>query len=215
MADYQPSNSANMISQGTEIKEGDTNTQFKIQLLDVSGDPVDLTDATAKLYFANQSDKLLLLQKNGIISSTPTDGTVTFQFSDDDATGNGIINIQINIINSNGDVEKFPSTGYSTINITPSIDNLENVQLSTYTIQQVIDHLTDSFSTSIVNTKNELNNNLNTHKKDKNNPHQVTKEQLGLGSVDNTTDVDKPVSTPQLQAIQHIDNKISLLSHHF
>jgi len=33
-----------------------------------------------------------------------------------------------------------------------------------------------------------------THLDDKNNPHVVTKDQIGLGSVDNTSDMDKPVS---------------------
>lgn len=35
------------------------------------------------------------------------------------------------------------------------------------------------------------------HMQDYNNPHQVTKAQLGLGNVDNTADADKPVSTAQ------------------
>ena len=42
---------------------------------------------------------------------------------------------------------------------------------------------------------NTIQNNLNTHILDKNNPHQVTKAQIGLGNVDNTSDLDKPVST--------------------
>lgn len=33
------------------------------------------------------------------------------------------------------------------------------------------------------------------HKADKSNPHEVTKAQVGLGNVDNTADLDKPVST--------------------
>lgn len=35
---------------------------------------------------------------------------------------------------------------------------------------------------------------LDAHIADTNNPHQVTKEQVGLGNVDNTADIDKPVS---------------------
>ena len=34
------------------------------------------------------------------------------------------------------------------------------------------------------------------------NPHEVTKEQIGLGNVDNTADADKPVSNPQQAYIQ-------------
>lgn len=37
--------------------------------------------------------------------------------------------------------------------------------------------------------------NLNSHVVDLNNPHQVTKSQVGLGNVDNTSDVNKPIST--------------------
>lgn len=41
----------------------------------------------------------------------------------------------------------------------------------------------------------------NTHANKKDNPHKVTKEQVGLGNVDNTSDKDKPVSTAQATAI--------------
>lgn len=39
------------------------------------------------------------------------------------------------------------------------------------------------------------------HVNNKTNPHEVTKSQVGLSNVDNTSDVDKPVSTAQQQAI--------------
>ncbi len=39
------------------------------------------------------------------------------------------------------------------------------------------------------------------HVLDKNNPHIVTKEQLGLGQVDNTPDMDKPLSTASRQYV--------------
>lgn len=42
---------------------------------------------------------------------------------------------------------------------------------------------------------------LNTHTSDTNNPHGVTKEQVGLGNVDNTSDMDKPVSTATQEAL--------------
>ena len=42
---------------------------------------------------------------------------------------------------------------------------------------------------------------LDKHADNKNNPHGVTKKQLGLGNVDDTADVDKPVSTAQAEAI--------------
>ena len=42
---------------------------------------------------------------------------------------------------------------------------------------------------------------LDEHIADKNNSHQVTKAQVGLGSVDNTADIDKPVSNATKSAI--------------
>jgi len=39
------------------------------------------------------------------------------------------------------------------------------------------------------------------HTDDLSNPHQVSKQQVGLGNVDNTSDMDKPVSTAQQEAI--------------
>ena len=42
---------------------------------------------------------------------------------------------------------------------------------------------------------------LQDHIADADNPHKVTKAQVGLGSVDNTSDVDKPVSMAQAAAI--------------
>ena len=41
---------------------------------------------------------------------------------------------------------------------------------------------------------------LTSHATDTNNPHSVTKNQVGLGNVTNTADADKPVSTPQATA---------------
>ena len=50
------------------------------------------------------------------------------------------------------------------------------------------------------------------HLEDTSNPHSVTKAQVGLGNVDNTSDANKPVSTAQAIAIadtkQQIDNKL-------
>lgn len=42
---------------------------------------------------------------------------------------------------------------------------------------------------------------LNAHANDKENPHGVTKEQVGLNKVDNTSDMEKPVSNAQYVAI--------------
>ncbi len=46
-----------------------------------------------------------------------------------------------------------------------------------------------------------MSDNYDKHIADKNNPHGVTKAQVGLGNCNNTADTDKPMSTPQRQAL--------------
>lgn len=46
-----------------------------------------------------------------------------------------------------------------------------------------------------------VNAKVDSHIGNKSNPHEVTKAQVGLGNVNNTSDVDKPVSTAQATAI--------------
>lgn len=46
-----------------------------------------------------------------------------------------------------------------------------------------------------------MTGNYDAHIADKNNPHAVTKAQVGLGNCNNTADADKPVSTPQRTAL--------------
>ena len=48
---------------------------------------------------------------------------------------------------------------------------------------------------------------IDNHKLDKNNPHNVTAEQVGLNNVDNTADLDKPISTAVQTALDKKVNK--------
>ncbi|UVX68356.1 MAG: hypothetical protein [Bacteriophage sp.] len=42
---------------------------------------------------------------------------------------------------------------------------------------------------------------LETHINNKSNPHEVTKDQVGLGNVDNTSDANKPISSATQNAL--------------
>lgn len=48
---------------------------------------------------------------------------------------------------------------------------------------------------------NAVQTNLETHINNKSNPHKVTKDQVGLGNVDNTSDANKPISTATQNAL--------------
>lgn len=53
-----------------------------------------------------------------------------------------------------------------------------------------------------------LTTTLNSHINNKSNPHSVTKTQIGLSNVDNTSDTNKPVSTAQQTAIDNAKNTL-------
>lgn len=57
--------------------------------------------------------------------------------------------------------------------------------------------------------KTALETALSAHTTNKSNPHAVTKAQVGLGSCDNTSDTDKPVSTAQAAAIGAVQSALN------
>lgn len=53
---------------------------------------------------------------------------------------------------------------------------------------------------------------LTAHMADNNNPHNVNKQQLGLENVDNTSDVDKPMSTVTKAAVDEINEGMEIMA---
>ena len=83
------------------------------------------------------------------------------------------------------------------------VDNTADLEKPVSVAQQAaINKVKDSVS--------EVSTDLGTHIKDYNNPHRVTKEQVGLGKVDNTSDLEKPISTAQQEAIKNLESSIEL-----
>ncbi len=114
------------------------------------------------------------------------------------------------------------STGLETtkkrIRLALTISDVEEITVSAAEILYVA---YDDYENTIKNLKQDLQeeneraqtaeetnkNNLVNHVADKTNPHKVTKAQVGLGNVDNTADMDKPVSTAQQEALdRHTGN---------
>ena len=59
----------------------------------------------------------------------------------------------------------------------------------------------DTLATDANTVATTANNAITTHAANTDNPHYVTKEQIGLGNVDNTSDLDKPISTATQTAL--------------
>ena len=78
-------------------------------------------------------------------------------------------------------------------------------------------------STATQEALDELESSINDHIANKSNPHEVTKEQVGLGNVtndaqvglanvDNTSDMNKPISTATQEALDSINEQITLIN---
>lgn len=66
---------------------------------------------------------------------------------------------------------------------------------------------TEKSNTELLEKLKEFKESFDSHLNNKENPHGVTAEQIGLGNVNNTSDEDKPVSDAQRKAIQNIGNE--------
>ena len=67
----------------------------------------------------------------------------------------------------------------------------------THTVNDITD--SDTLATNL---------NLTAHTSNTNNPHAVTKTQVGLSNVDNTSDLDKPISTAVQTALNDLEDRI-------
>lgn len=92
------------------------------------------------------------------------------------------------------------------------LDNIENnaqvnviESISIDNIKQIIDNKNVNLDTY---TKSTIDSKIQEHTTNHNNPHEVTKQQIGLGNVDNTSDIDKPISTATQQALNNIQNTV-------
>lgn len=73
-----------------------------------------------------------------------------------------------------------------------------------FVLTNELENTISSDSTTTAPTANAVkivNDKLDSHTNNHDNPHNITKEQIGLGNNDNTADIDKPVSTAQQKAI--------------
>ena len=66
-------------------------------------------------------------------------------------------------------------------------------------------NITEDLTSQITANKN----NIESHVNDKENPHEVTKAQVGLDKVDNTADEDKPVSTATQTALNDLNTSLT------
>ena len=85
-----------------------------------------------------------------------------------------------------------------------TLDTLGEIANAMAENKNVVDALNEAIGTKATSTD------LTSHTSNKSNPHGVTKAQVGLGNVDNTADMDKPVSTAVQSAISTHEGNATL-----
>ena len=65
---------------------------------------------------------------------------------------------------------------------------------------------------AIQKAKTEAMQHADSHSKDAENPHKVNKTHVGLGKVDNTSDMEKPVSIAQANAINAVSDQVAAVN---
>ena len=76
----------------------------------------------------------------------------------------------------------------------------QNIKIILYKLRELNKKI-QNIPVSGIDNLTSLSEILSTHTSDKNNPHSVTKAQIGLFNVDNTSDLDKPISTATQKAL--------------
>ena len=133
------------------------------------------------------------------ISSLPSDivSSVT------EETSGGTVSITIKKSSKSG--LNYSAGEGSTITITKGSIGLDKVN-NTSDLDKPVSTATQQ---AIDAAKEEVSQSITEHISDQENPHNVTKAQVGLANVDNTSDADKPISTATQEALDTITGTIT------
>lgn len=104
-----------------------------------------------------------------------------------------------------GELNIVDDNGYVIAKIDAEGLNAKNVKVDGKPVSKMIEEAIEGFEPGNGDDSEGLTRHIN----DKENPHEVSKEQVGLGNVDNTSDKDKPVSTAQQTAMDNLQKAMS------
>ena len=108
-----------------------------------------------------------------------------------------LITDTVNVNQSTTYRQEAQQIGRNTLTITSA--TISQAGLMSSSDKTKLDGLKDQ--ASITSDIDAVQTNLETHINNKSNPHEVTKDQVGLGNVDNTSDANKPISTATQTAL--------------
>ena len=154
------------------------------------------------------TDNLTLTSLN-VVDSVDVGGDLTIG-GDEAIEGSVIVGIDLTVDGSilvegttdlRGDIKtKFTNT--------PIVIDVEGKVAPSVISTAELNNLTGS-TENVQNALGSIRSDVSAHILDKTNPHSVTKTQVGLGNVDNTADMAKPISTATQNALDTISNTLN------
>lgn len=215
---------------GVAFYNQDINTATLKFQVTKEGQPVSFSDNTSQTLIAiKTADGSFFVDEMEVLDAL--NGVIAFTLNDDILARTGEATGQI-YINTNGEKTTVATVTFN-FNINAALINeidgelkivyirtiedlKEQVRNSLKPLEQQIEQVNNLLASGGYVLTEDMTAAINTvttavddHKADKNNPHSVTKAQVGLSNVDNTADTEKPVSTPQKS---YIDNKVQTLT---
>ena len=91
-------------------------------------------------------------------------------------------------------------------------DNIDSEESTRASEISRVEGLISAETTRATNAEQVNATSISNHIADKNNPHEVSKAQVGLGNVDNTSDANKPISTATRTALNAIGDEIDTIN---
>jgi hypothetical protein len=179
---YGASTNALQLTQGSGITNGGATGILTIALTQTQASTtLPASDYFYEITYVKDSKTYALIQGGLTLSSESNPASTTTSVAVSVSLAGSAVNAEVTLAGAGGG-----STAAEDIAFAPAGN------IAATDVQAAIEEL-DSEKASAAS--------LTTHTSNTSNPHSVTKTQVGLGNVDNTSDADKPVSTAQQTAL--------------
>lgn len=124
----KPVNSVEVI-EGNIVKKGDTKNAFRVRLIDLDGNPVNLENAIVEWTLANYEG--VYFEKDAVKENQI--GVVSLELTDDDVFDSGDLRIEITVIEDDS-VSKYPADGWLPVIVSDTLDDLSKEPVAFATI---------------------------------------------------------------------------------
>lgn len=104
------------------LKQGDTEPNFKAQLLDGENKPVDLvnvTDSDLSFHLRQKGAPTAKIVSSSMVITNADKGHVKYEWANDgsDTDAPGVFDAEVELTDADGEITTFPGDGYVTVQI--------------------------------------------------------------------------------------------------